>query len=411
MDAEIEVKNPYRPGAGHRPPHLAGRAKELAEFSKLISQETILSNLMLTGLRGVGKTVLLEEFRPMAVARGWGWSGTDLSESASVSEENMALRIITDLSIVTSQLVIGKRTVTALGFTGTENIIEEKLTFAGLRHLYSIAPGLHADKLQLVLQLAWEALKTSNTKGVVFAYDEAQLINDLRGEKQYPLSLLLQVFQYLQRKGIPFLLVLAGLPTLLPKLVEARGYSERMFHVIFLDRLTADESREAITRPIYDSRSPVTFDTTSVSTIVQISGGYPYFLQFICREVFDLFIRKVQAGEPASVPVEEILRKLDVDFFYPRWARATDRQRELLNLAAQLPNADSEFSVRELIEASKQGTTRSFSGSQVTQMFSVLADSGLIYKNRHGRYSFAVPMLSGFIKRQQPDFAQSEKNV
>jgi hypothetical protein len=403
MNDNIEIKNPYRPGAGHRPPHLAGRAKELAEFGKLISQETILSNLVLTGLRGVGKTVLLEEFRPIAVSRGWSWSGTDLSESASVSEENMALRIITDLSIVTSQLIIGKRTITGFGFMGAEDIIEERLTFASLQHLYAVAPGLHADKLQLVLQLAWEALKTSNIKGVVFAYDEAQLINDLRGDKQYPLSLLLQVFQYLQRKGIPFLLVLAGLPTLLPKLVEARGYSERMFHVIFLDRLTDYESREAITRPIFDSKSPVTFDSTSVSTIVRISGGYPYFLQFICREVFDLFIRKLQAGERASVPVEEILRKLDVDFFFPRWARATDRQRELLTVAAGLPNADSEFSVRELTEGSKQVTTRSFSGSHVTQMLSVLADNGLIYKNRHGRYSFSVPMLSSFIRRQQPN--------
>jgi AAA ATPase domain len=396
--------NPYRPGAGHRPPYLAGRANEVTEFGNLLGQEVVSTNLIITGLRGVGKTVLLEEFRPHAVARGWSWSGTDLSESASVSEANMALRLITDLSLVTSQIVIGRRQVAEFGFSLAEHIIEDRLTFASLNHIYSVAPGLASDKLQLVLQIAWEALRTTKTKGIVFAYDEAQLIEDHSEDRQYPLSLLLQVFQHLQRKAIPFILVLAGLPTLLPKLVETRTYSERMFHVMILDRLSEDESRQAITRPIYDSKSPFTFDSASIARIIETSGGYPYFIQFICREVFDLFIQKVQAGERASVPVEEILRKLDVDFFFPRWVRATDRQRDLLAIVATLPNANTEFSVRDVVEASRKGPSRPFGGSQVTQMFAVLSDGGLIYKNRHGRYSFAVPMLGGFIQRQQIDF-------
>ena len=84
--------NPFRPGAGHPPPYLAGRQAERAEFQRLLGQTTILENMVLTGLRGVGKTVLLDRFRPLAIEHGWIWVGTDLSESTSVSEDNMAIR-------------------------------------------------------------------------------------------------------------------------------------------------------------------------------------------------------------------------------------------------------------------------------------------------------------------------------
>src|SRR5665811_1207743 len=81
----VEFKNPYRPGAGHMPPHLAGREREYAEFDRLLEQEEILENVVLTGLRGVGKTVLMETFKPRAMQRGWLWATADLSESASIS--------------------------------------------------------------------------------------------------------------------------------------------------------------------------------------------------------------------------------------------------------------------------------------------------------------------------------------
>ncbi|XRA10547.1 ATP-binding protein [Mycobacterium avium subsp. hominissuis] len=88
------------------PPHLAGREREHAEFDQLLRQDPVLKNLILTGLRGVGKTVLLETFKPRAVAAGWHWVGTDLSQSASVSEESLATRILTDLAVVTSSMTV-----------------------------------------------------------------------------------------------------------------------------------------------------------------------------------------------------------------------------------------------------------------------------------------------------------------
>src|SRR5256885_896439 len=93
--------NPFKPGAGHMPPHLAGRLAQKQQFERLLDQEVILENVVLTGLRGVGKTVLLDTFKPMAMSKGWLWVGTDLSETTSVSEGRTAIRLLADLAVIT----------------------------------------------------------------------------------------------------------------------------------------------------------------------------------------------------------------------------------------------------------------------------------------------------------------------
>ncbi len=101
--------------------------------------------------------------------------------------------------------------------------------------------------------------------------------------------------------------------------------------------------------------------------------------------------------------MDDIARKLDTDFFSGRWSRATDRQRELLRVIALAENSDSEFTPREVVEKSKQILTKPFKSSHVIQMFAGLSAAGLIYRNRHGKYSFAVPLLGKFILRQKLD--------
>ena len=395
--------NPYRPGAGHMPPHLAGRHKETEEFLKLTSQTTILENMVLTGLRGVGKTVLLDTFKPLSIKNNWLWVGTDLSESASVSEENLAIRLLTDLSVVTSNVLISQEKISKIGFINTEEIIEKRLGFDFLTQLYQNTPGLVMDKLKYVLEFVWDCLQSQNIKGLIFAYDEAQNLSDKAAKEQYPLGILLDTFQSIQKKDVPFMLLLAGLPTLFPKLVESRTFAERMFRVVFLKRLNENDSRDAILKPITDqiNTCPVHFTEESVNLIIKNSGGYPYFIQFICKEAYDVFLPKLEAGGKASVPLNEINRKLDTDFFAGRWARATDRQRELLIIIAQLDNSEEEFSVQDIVELSKKDMKKPFSPSHVNQMLSSLSTAGLIYKNRFGKYSFAVPLLGQFILRQQ----------
>jgi hypothetical protein len=209
------------------------------------------------------------------------------------------------------------------------------------------------------------------------------------------------VFQSIQKKEIPFMLALTGLPTLFPKLVEARTFAERMFHVIHIDRLKDEDSKKAITEPIRKDSCPVTFSEKSVANIVRESGGYPYFIQFLCREVYDIFIQQIDAGGAASaVDLGGIVRKLDADFFDGRWSKATDRQRDLLIVISSLETADAEFTVAEIVEASKRNPEGNFSSSHVNQMLAKLSESGLIYKNRHGKYSFAVPLMGQFIRRR-----------
>lgn len=397
--------NPFKPGAGHMPPYLAGREIEKDEFAKLIRQNVILENLVLTGLRGVGKTVLLETFKPLAQNAMWCWVGTDLSESTSVSEELVAMRLITDLSVVTSSIVFEKEVVTSMGFGAKTEIVENKLSYEVLVGLYNSIPGLIADKLKAVLEIVWACMRAEGkTSGVVFAYDEAQTMSDHPSKEQFPLSLILDTFQSIQRKEIPFMLVLTGLPTLFPKLVEARTYTERMFRVLFLDKLDKDNSRDAIKKPIETEECPVKLNQESINIIIKVSGGYPYFIQFICKEVYDVFVQQLNSGEAIGVPVDEITRKLDNDFFAGRWSRVTDRQKQLMYIIASLPNSDDkEFTVQEVVDKALELEIH-FGSSHINQMLSTLANKGLIYKNSYGRYSFAVPLLAQFIKRQPKEY-------
>lgn len=397
---ENEFTNPFRPGAGHKPPYLAGRIEEKEEFKNLLKQEVVLNNLILTGLRGVGKTVLLDSFKSIAQESGWMWAGTDCSESASINEDTIALRLLTDIALITSNIVIRTEEVQDIGFT--KNTHEEKtyLNFSFLRQYYNIVPGLPIDKLKAVLMFVWDSIKSiDGVEGIVFAYDEAQTLSDHADDRQYPLSILLDLFQYLQRNGVKFVLVLTGLPTLLTKLVETRTYSERLFHVLTLRQLNGQESRDAILKPIEDARCKTKFNDKSVKIIIQQSGGYPYFIQFICREVYDVFEQKAAKKQTLSVPIDAIIQKLDNDFFAGRWSRATEREQQVLIVLAEANKTT--FTIQDTLELSGKSRFKKFSRSQIGQLFNSLIERGLVYKDKRGSYSFAVPLLNQYIVRTQ----------
>ena len=397
----MTTTNPFRPGAGHSPPFLAGREAEAAEFAQLLEQSTILKNFALIGLRGSGKTVLLDSLRTIAARRGWRWVGADLTESTSISEDHLAIRLCTDLSLATSTIMVPNGNSRPAGFTSREVAAKRPLNYAKLAAIHEATPGLSVDKTKAVLEAAWAALaQASNAKGLVFAYDEAQNLADHALKEQYPLSLLLDAFQSLQRKGLPLMLALTGLPTLVPKMVDARTYAERMFRVVFLESLPDVESRQAIVRPIERLEDGIQLSDQSLDVIVRMSGGYPYFLQFIGKEVYDAFIERADRGACAEVPVREIEQKLDTDFFAGRWARATDRQQELMIAIAHIDGGGDEFSVAQIVEQSRRLPSKPFSPSHATQMLATLSDHGLVFRNRHGRYSFAIPLLRRYILRQ-----------
>ncbi len=396
------IPNPFKPGAGHMPPYLAGRTAERDEFSKVLEQTTVTDNLILTGLRGVGKTVLLQTFEPIARQAGWLWAGTDMSGSASLTEERMATRLITDLSTLTATHLASREPELPFGYSNEIKAKETRMGYDVLQKIYEKTPGLTVDKLKAILKFVWDRgfRNINGIKGIVFAYDEAQLMADHEKQNEFPLSLILELFQYIQRIGYPYLLILTGLPTLNSRLVAARTYSERMFHTIFLTKLDDVNSRRAITEPTHAPNCPVRFSDNAIDIIAELSGGYPYLIQFICKESFNVYIEQFGRKQVPSIPVREIINKLDNDFFSARWDPVTDRQRQLMCAISFLENCDDEFTVQEIVRCSERTLNRPFAPNQVNNMLASLGEKGLIFKNRHGKYSFAVPLLSQFIKRQ-----------
>lgn len=249
--------------------------------------------------------------------------------------------------------------------------------------------------------MVWNNLpQTWGIRGIVFAYDEAQNLDNRSVNDQNPLSLLLDVFQSLQRRGAPLMLVLAGLPALFPKLVEARGYSERMFQLNLLHTLDEIESKKAIRKPLEAAGHPVRLSDHFVDRIVKMSAGYPYFIQFICREVYDAFIQRPDKGKQALFPFTEIQQKLGMDFFTKQLEKATDRQKDLLTVISLLDNYRGEFAIQEVVEKSREVLDRPFSNSHVNQILATFVSQGVVHKDRHGKYSFAMEQLVRFIRKQ-----------
>jgi hypothetical protein len=145
MAARRIPANPFRPGAGQTPIYLAGRTNEQDQFRRILSQDPVLQNIIVTGLRGVGKTVLLETLKPISQRDNWLWTGNDLSESASLTEERIARRLVVDLSALLGPLVSESKQVTPFGFTRSTRIERKSLEFNDLWNVFESSPGLMQD--------------------------------------------------------------------------------------------------------------------------------------------------------------------------------------------------------------------------------------------------------------------------
>lgn len=406
--------NPYRPGAAHAPPYLAGRNAERQEFSRLLNQVPVLENLALTGIRGIGKTVLMHEaLRKDATENGWIWVGSAISEAVSVSESHFAQRLLTDLNTFSADWEYASDEVHPAGFTTPPERLTVRFDYQTMMALFEQEPGLVSDKIKRILLVAWELMQRNmpDKKGIIFAWDEAQNLADRSKDNQYPLGVLLDVFSSLQSQGVPFMLALVGLPTLFPKLVNSRAYAERMFRVMNLGNLNYEESCKAITKPLDKVPEHIKIIFAGFSDMIyDLTKGYPYFIQFWCRELYSYVdgvgpdVDEDEDGDgDGDGDGEEIMRrishKLDMDFFEGRWAQLTDRQRDLLSIIASLENSSEEFTVQEIVEESKR-TEQAFSSSHVNQMLNALFDKGMVFKNRHGKYVLAVPLLDEYIRRR-----------
>jgi AAA ATPase domain len=407
MERRKLLANPYRPGAGHLPPFLGGRLEEQRHLKRVLHHSSITENILITGLRGYGKTVLLEHMKRMAEPHDWLWVGNDLSESATLTEERLALRILTDLA----KAISDRLDRASDDARGPDARLQQRLdrvsksdgdavTFDALKQRFEQAPGLTSDRLKAVLLQVMVVAQKAKLSGIVLAYDEAQCLCDHAEHNEFPMSMLIEIVASLQKEGLsPCLLILSGLPHVFDALTATRTYTERMFHVMTLDRLSRSETWDALVNPLSKLMPPLHASHELLSKVVEMSGGYPYLIQFFGRELIEQILENGGTLGADQFPAESTLDRLDAGLFAARWNKTTDRQREFLALVANRPNTNSsDFSANEILKNQTEAT--SFDGSSANQILAALVDRGLLYRTRHGRYAFTVPMSEMMIVRR-----------
>jgi hypothetical protein len=408
MSQHVLIENPYRPGAGHAPPFLAGRSSEQLHFKRMLGQSHLTDNVLLTGLRGFGKTVLLGQMQKTAEAADWLWVGNDLSESSALSEERMAIRVLTDLSQAIAARIDQSDRATPHLAEGLQAKLDKlaradrgAFTFDALKAHYEQTPGLPSDRLRAVLVRVMSLVHKVKLKGVILAYDEAQCLFDRAATDQFPMSMLVETTSALQKKAgpVPLMLVLCGLPQVFDALTQARTYTERMFHVMTLERLSKEETRAALTVPLTNLSAQLNTPPALIEKVMSLTGGYPYLIQFFGRELIEQLLENGGTLAPDKFPSSGAFERLDAGLFSARWNRTSDKQRELLGLiASRAPNANGEFSARELEQLRLE--TGDGGEGNIAQMLGALCERGMLFRTRHGYYAFTVPMSEAMISRR-----------
>lgn len=408
MDRRKYIENPYRPGAGHAPPYLAGREDELSHFRRLLRQNFATENILITGLRGMGKTVLLDQMRRIAEQEGWIWVGNDLSESSSLTEDRLATRILTDISEALARVLSAQARAASGGERATSKFQQTEdagqgapYAFDALRNMYERAPGLPSDRLRSVLSRLTSLINHGQVRGILLSYDEAQCLCDHAERNEFPMSMLVETISALQRQSgvAQCLLVLSGLPQVFDALTDTRTYTERMFNVMRLERLSREDTLDAILKPLQPLTPPLFVADDVLEKAVDLTVGYPYLIQFFGKELVDHLLKNGGYLSADEFPSAAVIERLDAGLFSARWNKTTDKQREVLRLIATRRDREaSDFSSQEIAAAS--GGEATMTNAQVNQMMQGLCERGLLYRTRHGRYAFTVPMSDMMILRR-----------
>ncbi len=263
-----EGKNPFRPGVGTRPLYLAGRDAPIRRFRAMLrAAPEQPANMRLTGLRGVGKTVLLGEFERVARVDGWVPANLEFMPGHNL-EEKLAEAIVSLCRRTRAELSRIERLKAAVGdavrSVGTLGVTWSEFTL-------SYTPGAAETELNMVRELFDTLAMTveKERKGLVLLLDEAQVVRDDRDRHgEHPMSLLISSVVALQRRELPIGFVLCGLPTLTGNLLRARSYTERMFRGEEIGSLAPPDARDAFTQPLAEVGEDVTADPDLVYQVV-----------------------------------------------------------------------------------------------------------------------------------------------
>jgi hypothetical protein len=382
--------NPYTPNAGARPPALVGRDGELEGFEILLERLRRgypEQSMLITGLRGVGKTVLLGAFESRARASGWVTVAAEITKSEAFGPRmgslvRRALFQVAPKATWTEKL----RQVAATLKSFSVTFSSDGSVTAGIDvdPLEGIADsGNLSDDLTDLLVALGEGAEERET-GVAFLLDEVQFL-ELREFE----ALIAALHRTVQRE-LPITLVGAGLPQL-PRLAgEAKSYAERLFKFPRIGQLSPPQAEAALAEPA--AELGVVFTPGAIDVIVEYTEGYPYFLQEYGKIVWDLAPEGEPIDESIALEAQRVVEaKLDESFFRVRAERTTELELHYLRAMAELgPGEQSAGDVAEMMGRSSEqlGPTRAR-----------LIDKGLIYTTSRGRGAFTVPQFDRYMRR------------
>jgi hypothetical protein len=389
-------RNPYAPGAGTKPPALVGRDEQIEAFDILLERlergYTAQSEII-TGLRGVGKTVLLDVFRDKAEARDWATVEWEVQKNAPFASK-MAAQVRRALLQLAPKARWTERALKAAAIlkSFTLTFSPDGGMAAGL-DVDALAGAADSGALSEDLSDLFVAVGDAAAEhevGVVFLLDEIQFL------KPTDLEALIVALHKCARRGLPITLVGAGLPQI-PRLAgEAKSYSERLFRFVTIGRLDPEtDARDALILPARDLG--VELESAAVDLVVEYTQGYPYFLQEYGRIIWDeTSASPVSLDEVASL-LPLIEARLDESFFRVRAERTTELELRYLYVMARLgPEAHRASEVA-------QGVGRTV--EQAGPIRSRLIDKGLLYTPGHGLAAFTVPQFDRYMLRCHADLA------
>lgn len=387
------IRNPFAPGAGTPPPELAGR-DDLREALNIAFERAKIGrpakSAMLVGLRGVGKTVLLDRMREDAEAAGVHTVRIEAPEGRSLPallapQLRQALLRLSQIDAAKAYAVRGLRALA--GFAG-----KLKVTFGDIEVGldYEPEPGL-ADNgdlehdLQALFEQVGLAARSAQTALAIF-------IDELQYVEEPQLAALITAMHRTEQQRLPVVLVGAGLPQLRGQMGNAKSYAERLFDFPEIGPLTPEAARLAIEKPLADEGVSIT--PQALDHILQVTRGYPYFLQQWGSHTWRAAIASPIGDEAVVVASVTAIAAMDESFFRVRFDRLTPKEKKYLRAMAELgegPHRSGDIASCYQVSVSSLAPTRS----------SLIA-KGMVWSPNHGDTAFTVPMFDAFMKRSMP---------
>lgn len=387
------LRNPFAPGAGSPPPELAGRAPLLEQARVTLGRVKAgrpERSLLVIGLRGVGKTVLLNEIRKLADGFGYRTVFIEAHES-----KPLAALLLPPLR----QLLIALDRMATISEKAKRGLRVLKSFFNGVKLKYQDIeigididpePGvadsgdLEADLSALFLALG-EAAADRGTS-VALIIDELQYLNEAE------LGALIMAMHQIAQRQLPVVLVGAGLPQLVALSGRAKSYAERLFQFPELGPLQPTDAAAALQQPVMEQQ--VRFSDGAIAEIIDKTQGYPYFLQEWGYQAWNLASASLIDVDTVLQATDESIRRLDANFFRVRFDRLTPREKEYLRAMADLgegPQRSGDIAVRLSVKVQSVAPVRNG-----------LIKKGMIYSPAHGDTAFTVPLFGEFMKRIMP---------